>query len=50
MRNLSLCFLLIILSTWSAGQQTSQSDQNTRQDFVVQRCDHVMGDRLVVDF
>ena len=43
MRTLFLAFLLVILPLPAVAQQTSQSDQGTCQDGVVQRGDHVMG-------
>ena len=43
MRTSFLAFLLFVLPLSAVAQQTSKSDQGTRQDAVVQRGDHVMG-------
>jgi hypothetical protein len=43
MRKLAYLFLWLGVSVCSVAQQTTQSDQNSRQEGVVQRGDHVMG-------
>ena len=43
MQKMVLAFLLTALPVWLVAQQPPQANQNTRQDGVVQRGDHVMG-------